>query len=170
MVVVPTQHPGFVVPSRPGHAASRRPAARQSLTLQVPVLPQVPSLLRRELQHMPAVHAQPCRGVPSRQHDELRGVANFKPRMFCGMSGAEGGLTAHGQLSRLLMLGGVAVGQRRVLAVLPGVQLLVLGQMFPRHPRVITRAPMFDVCVFGCVPVTNRAGSRLFVAHDELLR
>jgi hypothetical protein len=42
--------------------------------------------------------------------------------------------------------------------------------MFPRHPRVIARVPMFDVGVFGCVPVTNRAGRRLFVAHDDLLR
>jgi hypothetical protein len=76
--------------------------------------------------------------------------------MLCGMSGAEGGLTAHRQLSRLLVLGGVAVGQRRVLAVLPGEQLLVLGKMFPRHPRVIARVLMFDIGVFSRVPVTNR--------------
>jgi hypothetical protein len=135
---------------------SRR-AARQSLILRLPVFPKVASLLRRELHNVPAIHAQPFCGMPSRQCDELGGVADLEPRMRCGMSGADGGLTAHGQFRRLLMLGGVAVGEHRVLAVLPGVQPLVLGQVFPRHPRVVVHVLTFDAGVLDRVPATNRA-------------
>ena len=91
------------------------------------------------------------------------GVDALPPELRYGgvlsaMARAQRCLLAGSCVRSLLPLASVPAGQQRVVAAMPGIELLVRAQMPLRHLCMIVGVPTFDVSVLRRVPLPGAGG------------
>ena len=137
------------------------------LTLTVPC---VSALLGYELEGVAPVHTQPAAGVANLHPGELRRMADLHPHMLGGVAGAERCFLFRSGVGRLVVLANVPLGQRGVLAAVPGVERLVIRQMLLGHSGVVVDMTTFDVGVIRCMTLSaGGSGGRGFLHHGDHL-
>jgi hypothetical protein len=92
-------------------------------------VPSVSALLGYQLEGVAPVHTQPAAGVANFHPGELRRMADLHPHMLGRVAGAERGLLFRSGVGCLVVFANVPIGQRGVLAAVPGVDRCVIRQM-----------------------------------------
>jgi hypothetical protein len=113
----------------------------------------MPTLLGEQFRGVALVHTKSLARVPRLHPRKLRSVPDLHHDVLCAMARAQRYLLGESRIRSLLPLARMPTGQQRVVAAVPGVQLLVRRQMPLRHLCMVVGVPMFDVGVLRRVPL-----------------
>ena len=122
------------------------------------VLAGVPALLGEQFRGVALVHTQPPARVPRLHPRKLCSVPDLQHDVLCAMARAQRCLLGRSCVRSLLPLASVPAGQLRVVAAVPGVDLLMRRQMPLRHLCMVVGMPAFDVSVLRRVPLPGAGG------------
>jgi hypothetical protein len=135
----------------------RLPTVRSRLRAPA-VLPGVPALLGEQFRGVALVHTQSLDRVPRLHPRQLCSVPDLHHSVLGAMARAQRCLLAGSCVRSLLPLASVPTGQQRVIAAVPGIELLMRPQMPLRHLCMVVGVPTFDVTVLRRVPLPGAGG------------
>jgi len=118
----------------------------------------VPPLLGELFRGVALVHTKSLACVPRFHPRKLCSVPDLHHDVVCAMARAQRCLLGESRVRGLLPLAGVPTGQQRVVAAVPGVELLVRRQMPLRHLCMVVSVPTFHVSVLRRVPLPGDGG------------
>lgn len=127
----------------------------------------MPALKGCQLRRVATVHEKPPDRVPGRERRQLRGVPQLQPGVLRDVPGTHPGLVALRCSHRLLVVGGMPVGQRRMLGVVPVVEPLMVGKVISGNPRMVVNMPPLEVRVLGQMTLPDRAGDAVLLSHPD---
>jgi hypothetical protein len=119
------------------------------------VLPGVPTLLGEQFHGVALVQTQPLARVPRFHRCQLCSVPDLHKDVLCAVARAQRCLLGESRIRSLLPLATVPTCQLRVVAAVPGVELLARRQMPLRHLCMVVGVPAFNVGVLRGVPLSG---------------
>ena len=122
------------------------------------VLPGAPALLGEQFRGVALVHTKSLARVPRLHPRKLCSVPDLHHDVLRAMACAQRCLLGESCVRCLLPLASVPAGQQRVVAAVPGVELLVRRQVPLRHLCVVVCVPTFHVTVLRRVPLPGAGG------------